>query len=285
MHTSIELATRLSAASVQRGWDIHSAFAWPDDLDPSWWMMSPELVSLYGTPTWDELDEAQRKRLSLYEVANLFSLTLQGERLLIGGLAEQLYTVPEPVTSYLHHVLGEENAHMVMFGTFCARYAHGVYPCRRLERPRAYAEGERAVELAVLALVVEEIGDVYNQAMARDERCHPLVRAINRYHHRDEAGHIAFGRQLLRERWDEHAPGWSERTRDRFRTWVARYIASCCRDLYNPSVYRDAGVPDAWEIWRTALASDVGRRHRTRMSRGLVELFLDIGVLVEEPSL
>lgn len=285
MQTSIELATRLSAASVRQAWDVHTAFEWPDELDPAWWPMSPELVSLYGTPAWEALDEAQRKRLGLFEVANLFSLTLQGERLLICGLAEQLYRVPEPVTSYLHHFLGEENAHMVMFGTFCARYAHGVYPSKRIARPRDYADGERAVELAVMALVVEDIGDVYNRALARDERCHPLVRAINRFHHRDEARHIAFGRQLLRERWAEHAPDWSAATRDRFRSWVARYLAASCRDLFNPSVYRDAGVPDAWEVWRSALASEVCRARRVGVARGLVDLLLDIGVLTEEPEL
>ena len=37
---------------------------WPERVDPDAWYFTPELVSLYGSDTWDALDERTRKRLA-----------------------------------------------------------------------------------------------------------------------------------------------------------------------------------------------------------------------------
>ncbi len=53
MATSTELAVRLSEASVRKQWDVYSTFDWPETIDPAaGWSMSPELISIYGTPVW-----------------------------------------------------------------------------------------------------------------------------------------------------------------------------------------------------------------------------------------
>jgi hypothetical protein len=285
MESVVDLAERLSRASVRLAWDVYSHFTWPEALDPAYWMMSPELVSLYGTEIWDALDEPQQKRVSLYDVANLFSLTLNGERLLISALAGQLYRkTPFAVSSFLHHFVGEENDHMVMFGEFCQRYTGGVYPEKKVALPRKYEPGEEAVALFIKALVVEELGDVYNVAIAKDERVHPLVREINRMHHRDEARHIVFGRRYLRELWNEHAPRWSDETRVGFRRWAHDYLLASCADFYNPAAYRDAGIADAYAARAAALRSEHGREHRTRIAHKLTALLLDIGILEHAPA-
>ena len=286
METANELAVRLSDASEKKAWNVYSAFEWPEKLDESQWMMSPELVSLYGTDAWDGLSEAQQKKLSLHEVANLFSMTLNGERILIGNLSTKLYAnTSTEITRFLHHFVAEENNHMVMFGMFCNRYTGGVPREKKLALPRQYEKGEQDVELFIMALVVEELGDVYNIEIGRDERVHPLVRAINNFHHRDEARHIAFGRVYLRELWEQWAPTWKPETVERFRNWVAEYLAGSWRDFYSPSIYAKAGVADPYAVRQAALASPVCRQHRERISRKLVNLLLDIGILHEQPAL
>ncbi|MDJ0866157.1 MAG: diiron oxygenase [Myxococcota bacterium] len=284
--TSTDLARRLSKASIKKLWDVYSEVDWPEALDADCWAMSPELISLYGTPTWDALDEAQRRRLALFEIANFFSLTLQGERPLVQGLCNQMYSRQNrEVTDYIHHFLDEENKHMVLFAEFCNRYAGKVYPMKKLVLPKKYAKGEEDVTFFIKALIVEELGDYYNVLIAKDERVDPTVRRVNAIHHSDEARHIIFGRQLLRELWNEYSPKWEPEVLDDLRTWLADYLRSSWADFYNPSAYRDAEVPDAYAARKAALANPVCQEHRVRASRKLIDYFLDTGIMAAETPL
>lgn len=286
METANDLAVRLSDASERKAWNVYSAFDWPETLAPSYWRMSPELISLHGTEAWGTLSEAQQKTLSLHEVSNLFAMTLNGERVLIGSLSSKLYSnTTTEITRFLHHFVAEENNHMVMFGMFCNRYGGGVPREKKLGFPRSYEKGEQDVELFIMALVVEELGDVYNIEIARDERVHPLVRSINSLHHLDEARHIAFGRVYLRELWEQYSPTWKPETVERFQKWVANYLAASWRDFYSPSIYAKAGIAEPYKVREAALESAVCREHRDRISKKLVSLLLDIGILREPPAL
>ncbi len=77
MESATEIATRLTKASRKKLWDVYG-LDWPEQLQEGAWYMSPELVSIYGTELWDSLDEAQQKKLSLYETGNFFSIVLLG---------------------------------------------------------------------------------------------------------------------------------------------------------------------------------------------------------------
>ena len=286
LESASELAVRLSRASVAKLWNVYDAIDWPERLDPGRWSMPPELVSLFGTESWEQLDEEGQKRLSFYELVNFFSLTLHGERPLVQGLCNQMYARQNtPITRYIHHFLDEENKHMVMFGEFCNRYAGKVYAQKKVSLPKDYAKGEEDVTFFIKVLIVEELGDYYNVAIARDERVHPLVREINKLHHRDEARHIVFGKRLLKELFDEHSPRWTAATLEGVRSWLGNYLRSSWADFYNPSMYRDAGVPDAYEARQAALSAECCREHRGRVSQKLVDYLLETGILLEAPTL
>jgi hypothetical protein len=287
METATQIATRLSKASCKKFYDVYNAFEWPEKLQEGAWCMPPELLTLYGTPVYDTLDEATLKRLSLHEISNLFSLVLQGERLLVRGLADRLYSTSNnrEITEYLHHFLDEENKHMVMFGEFCHRYIGKVYPEKKLAMPREFAKGQEEVVFFCMAMVVEELGDYYNVVIAKDERVDPLVREINRFHHIDEARHLAFGRLYLAELFERYSPQWPAHTLAEFRAWLAAYLKASWADYYNPSVYRDAGIADAYEVRQAALAHPRSVAHRRRASDKLVSYFLKTGLLSEEPAL
>lgn len=287
METASELATRLSRASCKKFYDVYNAFDWPETLQQDAWCMPPELISIYGTPAYESLDDVQRKQLSLYEICNLFSLVLQGERLLVQGLAHRLYSTSNnhEITEYLHHFLDEENKHMVMFGEFCHRYIGKVYPEKKVALPRAFAKGEEEVAFFCLAMVVEELGDFYNVAIEKDERVDPLVREINKVHHIDEARHLAFGRAYLAELFERYSPQWSTETLAEFRQWLADYLKASWGDYYNPSVYRDAGIADAYDVRQSALSHPACITHRQRASDKVVSYFIKTGLLTASPAL
>ncbi|MBK7153866.1 MAG: diiron oxygenase [Sandaracinaceae bacterium] len=219
-----DVAVRLTKLSRERSWNVYTDIAWPEALSGERYCMAPELMSIWGTEHWDTLTEEQRVRLSLYECANFFSLTLQGERPLVAGLSDRLYSkrVTADATEYLHHFLDEENKHMVMFGMFLNRYVGKVYPEKKVALDRTYAKGEEEVMFFCKALVVEELGDYYNMQMMGDQRIEPIVRELNDLHHRDESRHIAFGRLHLRELSERWLAEWPRRVRVRVQTWLAR---------------------------------------------------------------
>lgn len=287
MDTASELATRLTGASRRKAWDVYNAFDWPASLESDRWCMPPELISIFGTPVYEALSEEQKKRLSLFEIGNFFSLVLQGERPLVQGLVHRLYlkSSSREVTEYLHHFVDEENKHMVMFGEFCNRYIGKVYPEKKIALTREYSKGEEEVAFFCKVMVVEELGDYYNVLIDRDERVEPLVREINRVHHIDEARHLAFGRVHLAELFARHSPEWSPETMAGFRSWLAEYLRASWGDYYNPTMYRDAGLSDAYDVRQMALTHSACAGHRVRASAKLVKYFVKTGLLAEEPLL
>lgn len=285
MESVDEMAVLLSAKSREQLWNVYTEIEWPKELDVSRYSMSPELVSIHGTELWDQLCEEQRKRLSLFELANFFSLTLQGERPLVAGLSERLYgsrLTPER-TEYLHHFIDEENKHMAMFGMFLVRYVGKVYPEKKFALERRHVRGEKEIEFFCKVMVVEELGDYYNVRMMLDDSLEPVVRQINRIHHRDESRHLGFGRRHLGSLCERWLPEWSPETRAAFSDWLVRYVRSCWGDFYNPSMYRDAGLPDGYAVRTMALAHPVTAAHRARASKKLLRTFLRLGLLDDWP--
>lgn len=287
MRTAADIAPRLVKQSREQLWNVYEEFDWPEALSGERYCMAPHLCSIYGTELWDSLDEAQRLKVSFYEAANFFSLTLQGERPLVAGLSDRLYSkrMEDISTEYIHHFLDEENKHMVMFGMYLHRYVGKVYPEKKIAFGRDYKKGEEDVAFYCKALVVEEIGDYYNVEMMSDDTLEPIVRELNWVHHRDESRHIAFGRLKLAEVADKWLSTWDEETVTGFQAWLAQYLKSSWNDFYNPTMYKDAGLNEPYKVRKMALAHPKTAEFRKHASRKLVKFFLKTGLLAEEPAL
>jgi hypothetical protein len=259
---------------------------WPDEYDSQHWYMSPELLSLYPTPFYEQLSEDQRKRLSFLEAVNFFSLNIHGEKSLIEGLAKQLYGKRRAIFyDYLHHFLDEENKHMVYFGGFCMRYAGKVYPDKKISIEREYARGEEEFLFFAKVLIFEEIVDVYNIRMSQDDGLAPIAREINLLHHRDEARHLVFGRRAVKEFFNDGSGQWDPGVLSRIRSYLAEYLTATWREYYNPEVYRDLGLGQPYTIYEKAFENEGSRNHRKNISAGCIEYLLSNGILSEAPEL
>jgi len=281
-----QTVARLSASSRRTYQNPYEAIEWPDSIERPQWFTSPELISMYGTPRWDALDEPGRQELSFWEAVNFFSLNIHGEKALMEGLAQRLYRPGlEEAAEYLHHFLDEENKHSVWFGTFCTRYAGKVYPDRKVAFGGELAEGEEDFMFFARVAIFEEIVDRYNVAMGRDDRLVPVVRQINAHHHAEETRHLIFGRRVVEHLWRRHSPSWSTDTVADIRRYLADYLVSTWREYYNPDVYADAGVDAPWVAARETWEHPATQEHRRRLSRQCLTPFLAAGILDEEPDL
>jgi hypothetical protein len=129
--------------------------------------------------------------------------------------------------------------------------------------------------------------------MSKDADLHPTSRAINLNHHLEEARHLAFGRQIVRDLWERHAPQWSPETTAGIRATLANFIKTTWREYYNPDVYADAqllrewpaaGSQNVWDLQAMAWSSPASRQLRQRYSQRWAGLLLKSGIL-EEVSL
>lgn len=280
--TSIDFDTYLAELSAQS----EDAFIdprsvdWPRDADPDAWYFTPELISLYGTDTWASLDEPARKRLSLAEAVNFFSLNIHGEKYLIAEISRRLYVSDEAELSrYLTHFIEEEARHMTYFAGFCRRYAGGIYADRTMPIDDG---GDPELDTFLLFArinVFEEIVDHYNRIMAKDERLAPIAREINRIHHVEEMRHLSFGRRFLGRWLEHHVDVWREDRREALRAHLASYLQFVWKQYYNPDAYADAGIADAFGVRARTIVSPAATAHRASVDTRRLSYLRKLGLL------
>lgn len=237
--------------------------AWPERLAPAAaWYHSPELISLQGTPEWERLGAAARRRVSFHEAVHLASLNVHGERALIERAAGLLGRGAGAFDGALGQIVEEETRHLAAFAGFCHRYAGGLHPNRMIALPRAWAAGEEELVLLARVLVFEEIVDAFDRELGRDARLAPVVRELHAWHHADEARHLAFGRRAVRDLFAACADAWEPDVLARVRRELAGWTEVILASLVSADTYRAAGLADP-----IGLAARVRRHPATRARR------------------
>ncbi|MEU3626935.1 diiron oxygenase [Amycolatopsis coloradensis] len=248
---------RLSSMSVDDYYNPYKSFEWPESLPPDMWWMSPELTTTHGTAAASRLPQDQLHALSRFESVNFYSLNVHGIRELLIEVTKRIHTAGfETPSEFFHHFIGEENEHMWFFAEFCLRYGNKIY--RQPPGAMALTIPESRLESLLVftrILIFEELVDHFNSKMALDESLHETIRHINRIHHQDESRHIAFGRELVAILFEGvRAESTATELAD-IETYIRRYMTYSFETLYNPQVYRDAGVSDPHGLRRELLDS------------------------------
>ncbi|HEY6312449.1 MAG TPA: diiron oxygenase [Streptosporangiaceae bacterium] len=270
-----EVAAKLSTISRKDSYNPYQLFEWPDSLPTADYWTSPELMTCYGTPIWEEFTEQQRLTLSQWESVNFFSLNVHLIRELIGEVADRIYETRFPgLSDFFHDFISEENKHMWFFATFCLRYGGKVYPSGKTFSPASSPENVlKDVMVFGRILIAEELCDAFNIKMAEDKRLPPLVQQINLVHHRDESRHIAFGRQMMRTLCDQAASTTGEDGMRAVGDYLNRYASMCLQSFYNPTMYADAGIENGRRLRARLLENPVRKQtHRDLMNRTTVFL-------------
>ena len=278
---------RLSLISAKMHDSPADHMQWPAQVHPGTeWFTSPQLISIYGSPVYSVLSEAEKKRLSFYEAVNFYSLNINGEKPLVEGLNRRLYAKGyESLLPYLHHFLDEENKHMQYFGRFCLDYAGKTYPDRKLVFPKTYAPGEEDFLFFVKVVIFEEIADRHNVLQGADADLHPIARQINQMHHQDEARHLIFGREIVQELFQKFVSVWPQEVLTGIRLYLPQYLVATWKEYYNPDIYKDAGLEQPYELAKAAWNLPEQKIRRQQLSASCVQFLLDQNILLEEPLL
>ncbi|MCA4755727.1 diiron oxygenase [Mycolicibacterium fortuitum] len=195
---------RLLKGSVRKSYAPVVDIDWQAPIDPDKFFLPPRVVSLYGTPLWDSMSREEQIELSRQELANTLSAGIWFENILNQALLRKMMH-QDPTSTSTHYELtelGDETRHMVMFGKAIDKI--GAKPVR----PRLYQRMIintlpfffRGSVLWVAALVGEEIFDSLQRQMMDDPELQPMVQRLMRIHVTEEARHIQFARDGLRQR-------------------------------------------------------------------------------------
>jgi hypothetical protein len=279
----LEVLERLSEKSIEDYYNPYQQFVWPEKLDDNRLWMSPELLTPYGTPYFDELGEETLHRLSKWESVNFYSLNVHGIRELLIEVVHRIHMPGFEVPSdFFHHFIGEENEHMWFFAEFCRRYGNKIYPSTAMRADAAWEPEVENFLVFARILFFEELVDHYNMRMAQDETLCDTIRQVNRIHHQDESRHIAFGRELVSLLFTRMRDAISAERLREVENYLKRYVVFSINSLYNPHVYRDAGIADPLGL-RNALVADERRRAYERKAiRKPLAFFLKTGIFSDD---
>ncbi len=210
------VAERLLSSSARHSYDPEVDIDWEAPVDRSLWGMQPERMSLYGTHLWDAMSEEQRITLSHHEVASIASVGLWFELLLMQMMLRDLYD-DDPTGAHMHYALTEvadECRHSTMFGKSIGHFGVPAYgPPRKIHRlGRLFNHVVRGPSAYASILVAEEILDTWQRDLMKDERVQPITRMVARIHVLEEARHMTFAREEVKERC-RGSPARSARSR------------------------------------------------------------------------
>ncbi|WP_409238880.1 AurF N-oxygenase family protein [Streptomyces sp. PA5.6] len=273
-----QVALRLLESSAKHSFDPDKELDWDAPLEEGKWFWPPELVSLYGTPTWKRMSEEQRFDLARHEAASLTSLGIWFEIILMQLLVRHIYdkSVTSNHVRYALTEIADECRHSMMFARVIQKGGAPTYPVTRLNHNLARVLKTVSTTPGSFActLLGEEILDWMQRLTFPDERVQTLVRGVTRIHVVEEARHVRYAREELRRQMVT-APAW-ERQLTRLSCGEAARVFSLA--FVNPKVYTNVGL-DRREAVAQVKASGHRREVMQTGAKRLTDFLDDIGVM------
>jgi hypothetical protein len=273
------VAERLLAGSARRSFDPTTAVDWavpqPDDL----FYCTPEHVSLYGTPLWERMSLAQQIELSRQEIVNIMSMGIWFETILMRMLLKMAYEKdPESRhVQYAHTEVADECRHSLMFIRMIETV--GAVPYGRPEYLNTLGRYVpvllKGAPMWVGTLMGEEIVDVLQREMLKDDRVQPLVKQVSRIHVIEESRHVKYARQALARR----LPKAGRVEREHSKLTAAESAVLVAEFMVNPAVYRRVGLPDPALARRIAKANPHHIEVKRRAAAKVLPFFEELGLL------
>ncbi|MCW2536774.1 MAG: hypothetical protein JWQ26_2473 [Modestobacter sp.] len=273
-----EISARLLRSSAKKSYDPVVDIDWDAEVPADLYGLSPEWSSLYGTPLWDEMTDEQRITLTVHEYCSISGVGIWFEVLLMQLVLRDVYG-DDPAQPHFQWALTEiadECRHSVMFARTAEKFGAPSYqPSAKVLRlgKTFAAKGDGPAAYAAI-LVAEEILDIFQRDLMKDERVQPLTRATSQIHVVEEARHMRFAREEIVRR----TPSLNRWQLHRHRTVVATVAAMVADNLIQPGVYAAAGL----DVDRAVAAARANEHYAAKLrdaTTGLVDFLRGVGLI------
>jgi hypothetical protein len=273
-----ELSARLLGSAAKKSYDPVVDIDWSAPIPTDLYGLSPEWSTLYGTPLWDSLREEQRITLTIHEYCSISGVGIWFEALLMQLVLRDIYgeDPAQPHVQWALTEIADECRHSVMFARTAEKFGAPSYqpPASILRLGKAFVKRFDGPAAYAAILVAEEILDIFQRDLMKDERVQPLTRATSQIHVVEEARHMRFAREEVARRTPELSR-WQLRKQ---RTGVAAVAAIVADNLVQPEVYASVGLDPA-KAKAAARANDHYTDKLRTASTGLVSFLRDTGLI------
>jgi len=204
-----ELVVRLSRQSVDKHFEAYVDVPWDDpayvidQTDPRWELAVDS--GLGATEWYRSLPQETRARIGLHMIATNMKAGLQFESILKRGLLEYASQLPDnsPEFRYVYHEVIEEAQHSLMFQEFVNRAGltvPGLTWDLKLGARQVMGMARSFPTLFFVFVLGGEdpIDHAQRMVLRSGHDLHPLTERIMRIHVTEEARHLSFARQHLR---------------------------------------------------------------------------------------
>ena len=274
-----KIAQRLLEGSAKHSFDPAAEVDWDAPLADDMFFTMPEHCSLYGTPMWDRMSREQQIELSRQEMVNILSMGIWFETILMRMLLKMAYErrPDSRHVQYAYTEVADECRHSLMF----IRLIETV-GCKPYDRPdylnvlgRYVPVLLKGAPMWVGTLMGEEIVDVLQREMIKDDRVQPIVRQVSRIHVIEESRHVKYARQALVRR----IPRAGRLEREHARLTAAEGAVLVSEFMVNPGVYRRVGLPDPLAARKAAKANPHHIEVKRRAAAKIVPFFEELDLL------
>jgi hypothetical protein len=277
-----ELSSRLLGSAAKKSYDPVVDIDWAAPIPDGLYGLSPEWSTLYGTPLWESLDEQQRITLTIHEYCSISGVGIWFECMLMQLVLRDIYgeDPAQPHVQWALTEIADECRHSVMFARTAERFGAPSYqpPTAILRLGKTFTDRMDGPAAYAAILVAEEILDIFQRDLMKDERVQPLTRATSQIHVVEEARHMRFAREEIARRTPELSR-WQLR---KHRAAVAAVAAIVAGNLVQPEVYASVGLDP--KAAKAAARSNAHYGDKLRdASTGLVAFLREVG-LVGGPS-
>lgn len=279
------LLEKLNKASEKKQMSLLLDHPWDEPVESAW-LKKRENIAIYGTPYYDLATEEERRLLSVYETGSWWYTFIVFENLVSEYYMKivnhgSLKKFPE-VVKYIHHFCKEEIVHAMVFKKAMAHFQIAPFPSplnlREIYSHNA-AMSEFPLKAIYLTILIEWLAE--NNAMedCNSKEISPLSRAVAVEHHKEEARHIEWGKNMIREFIDmvpEFLKEAQESTAPMLRSMLDMSVCSIV--VYSRVSFQNPAFRDYKKLIPAVLESDNRQKINSRIMAPLMRYFLELGI-------
>jgi len=273
---SREYLQRIVDGAHRKSFDPYKTIDWNVPFDLERFYLPPDMVSLYGTPMWDQMSRDQQVKLSMHEACSALATGIWFENQLSFKMMDYLIDVSphDPHFYWMQIEVADECRHSMMFGEVI-RHAQVPWYKPRFSSLFAFFTKYLTPKVSMIlgTLAAEDVTDYLNRRIAQDPDCHPAMRELSKIHMVEEARHLGYARQWLKENW----PHIGKIQRAIAKRDALLSTSIIIWELVHPDVYKNVGLPP--EALQMAKNNPNRARIKREMSQELVDFLSDIDVI------
>lgn len=258
-------------------WNSKDRLDWSQAVDPANPLgVADPFLNIYGSPTWEKLDEKGRIELRRHEASRLFSQFMHGEQGALICTAKIVQTIPEiDAKFYAATQVIDEARHVETYARFLNEKLDLVYPINQHLKSlldNVIQDSRWDMTYLGMQIIIEGLA-LAAFASVRDNARNTLAAALNAYVMQDEARHVAFGRLSLRD----YYPQLTQKERDEREEFVIEASYQMRDRLFGIEVYENLGydVRECTEyLFNSARVSEFRKRLFSRIVPAIKEIGL-----------